>query len=130
MENWEFGAPAAHDWVVTHALQLGAVERKTPKADWAIDRAEASKESYAKERCEERGILFVPLAIDTFGGLGATAHEAVRKASSQARMCRGQDQELTRGRLVERVQVSLFRGIARQLLRRLAYDEEVPERPI
>ena len=95
-----------------------------------MENAEANKRSYAKEGCEERGVILLPLAVDTFGGFGSEAVEALEKVAKQTRMCRGEDTEMSRGRLLQRLQVVLFRGIARQLLRRLTYDEEVPERPI
>ena len=123
-DNWDHGRQCAHDWVVTHALQKEAVTRKTPDPDTALKHAEAYKNSYAKQRCEERGVDFLPLAIDTFGGFGELAQQAIRKAANGARLMRNEDCALSRSRLLQRLQVSAMMGVARQLLRRQTYDDD------
>jgi hypothetical protein len=125
--NWEFGFPAAHDWVVTHTLQSAAVTRKKLVADTALKNAEAHKNSYAKERCEAVGVTFIPLAVDTFGGFGELARSALCKVATHARLCRGADFGTTRGRLLQRLQATLMRGVARQLVRRIKHEDEDAE---
>ena len=96
----------------------------------AVRVSEEHKNSYAKEVVEARGVAFVPLAADTFGGFGDSASDAISKVAAHARLCRGEDFELTRTRLVQRLQVAVMRGVARQLLRRITHpgnDNETDE---
>lgn len=126
VENWEFGKVAAHDWVISHTLQRSLLGASDPNA--AIERAEAAKISYARSRCEARGTLFLPLAADSFAGFGDCARSAIRRAVAQGRLYRGNalcDRNTSQRSLMQRLQVTVLRGVARQLLRRLAVDDPV-----
>ena len=123
VNGWEHGRSAAHDWVVTHALQKTALDAAgEKKANFALEQAEVKKDSYAKRRCEERGLDFIPMAMDTFGGVGSAAKKAINVAVSHARIHHGNalyDRTLSRRALLQRLQVAVMRGVARQLLRRM-----------
>ena len=132
VDNWEFGRSAAHDWVVGHVLQKAALNAgRGRNPDYVVEQAELRKDSYAKERCELRGLDFVPMAMDTFGGVGEAAKKAIGVAVAHARIFRGNalcDRSLSRLALRQRLQVAVMRGVGRQLLRRLGVrenDEEV-----
>ena len=104
---------------------LDAAGGKNP--DFALEQAESKKDSYAKRRCVERGLDFVPMAMDTFGGVGSAAKKAINVAVAHARIHHGNalyDRTLSRRALLQRLQVTMMRGVARQLLRRMAVGEE------
>ena len=128
VDGWEFGKSAAHDWVVGHVLQKSAVDganRKDP--DFVLRQSESRKDSYAKQRCQSRGLDFVPLAMDTFGGMGEKAQKAIRDVVAHARIFRGNalcDRSLSLLGMRQRLQVAVMRGVARQLLRRLGVGDE------
>ncbi len=127
VENWVEGRAAAHDWVITHVWQKEAEERNKTEPNWALEKAEAYKESGAKEDVERRGMVFVPMAADTFGGFGAAAKEAVRRAVARGRLLEGNalcDRYATQRGTLQSLQVGVMRGVARQLLRRLVVVEE------
>ena len=128
VDGWEFGRSAAHDWTVGHVLQKAALDANNAKnPNFVLEQAESHKDSYAKDRCRLRGLDFVPLATDTFGGMGAAAEKAIGVAVAHARIFRGNalcDRALCRRMLTERLQVAVMRGVARQLLRRLGADDE------
>ena len=74
-----------------------------------------------------RGLDFVPLAMDTFGGVGERAQHAISIVVANARIYRGNalyDRNVSRRGLTQRMQVAVMRGVARQLLRRLVVAEE------
>jgi hypothetical protein len=123
VDNWDHGAQCAHDWIVTHTLQRAAVTRVNLDPDAALRTAEAHKNSYAKEACESADVDFLPLAADTFGGFGDLAKQAITKAASHAKLCRGADARGARSRILQRLQVSAMKGIARQLLRRVTHED-------
>ena len=126
VDGWEFGRSAAHDWVVSHTLQKAALEAgKGRRPTLTLEQSERRKDSYAKRRCEMRGLDFLPLAMDTFGGVGERAKKAISIVVANARIFRGNalyDRNVSRRGLTQRMRV--MRGVARQLLRRLAVDEE------
>ena len=129
VDGWKYGRSAAHDWVVSHALQKTALDAgKGKKANFALEQAERNKNSYAKRICEERGLDFLPMAMDTFGGVGEGTKKAIGVAVAHARIHRGNtlyDRTLSRRALLQRLQVAVMRGVARQLLRRLCGGEEM-----
>ena len=110
-------------------MQKAALEAgKGTRPNFTLEQSERRKNSYAKRRCEARGLDFVPLAMDTFGGVGERAKKAISIAVAHARIFRGDalyDRNVSRRGLTQRLQVALMRGVARQLLRkRLAVDAE------
>ena len=117
--------------MVSHTLQKAAIEAgKGRRPNFTLEQSERRKDSYAKRRCEARGLDFVPLAMDTFGGVGERAEHAIAIAVAHARIYRGSalyDRNVSRRGLVQRMQVAVMRGVARQLLRRLAVAEEEEE---
>ena len=124
VDNWSFGRQCAHDWVITHTLQKSSLHRANPDPALPLADAESYKISYAKEVCERRGIAFQPLAADSFGGFGCEAERAISKVSREAQLLRGSD-VLPATHLRQRLQMSILKGLARQLLRRLTYGEAV-----
>ena len=129
VDGWKHGRSAAHDWVASHALQKTALDAgKGKKANFALEQAERNKNSYAKRICEERGLDFLPMAMDTFGGVGEGTKKAIGVAVAHARIHRGNtlyDRTLSRRALLQRLQVAVMRGVARQLLRWLCGGEEM-----
>ena len=113
---------------MSHTLQKAALEAgKGRRPNFTLEQSERRKDSYAKQRCEVRGLDFVPLAMDTFGGVGERAKKAISIVVANARIFRGNalyDRNVSRRGLTQRMQVAVMRGVARQLLRRLAVDEE------
>ncbi|MCP5015701.1 MAG: hypothetical protein GY938_10590, partial [Ketobacter sp.] len=112
------------DWVVTHVIQQATP--LDPEPNWAVRHAEAHKDSYALARCRERNIEFVPLAIDTFGGFGGVALNAIRRAVLEGRFGRDHDRNISEPNYMMRLSVAALRGVAYQLLRRGAMAE-MPE---
>jgi hypothetical protein len=127
VENWKEGRAAAHDWVITHVWQKEAEERGKTDPNLALEKAEAYKELGAKEDVEKRGMVFVPMAADTFGGFGVAAKDAVRRVVARGRIFEGNalcDRHATQKGMLQSLQVGVMRGIARQLLRRLVVVDE------
>ena len=74
-----------------------------------------------------RGLDFVPLTMDTFGGVGERAKKASSIVVADARIFRGNalyDRNVSRRGLTQRMQVAVMRGVTRELLRRLAVVDE------
>lgn len=125
VSSWKCGNSAAHDWVISHVAQKAALAQKDP--NWSLLHAEGYKVSAASERCAKRSIAFIPLAGDTFGGFGVEATAAAGVAASAGRLYRGfagdRDSSLTASGILQRLRVEVLKGVARQLLRRLAVED-------
>ena len=123
VDDWAFGRRAAHDWVVTHVCQKLALKRQPPSPNLPLEIAEDRKISYARGRCERRGVEFLPLVADSFGGFSPVALGAISRVAKEARLRRGRDADTTISNITQRLQVALFKGVARQLLRRVVHRE-------
>ncbi len=64
----------------------------------------------------------MPLAADTFGEFGSKAEEAMHEMTKQERLLRGTC-ATPLIHVLQRLQCAVFRGVARQLLRRLTHHE-------
>ena len=117
-----FGRQCAHDWVITHTLQKSSLAHASVDPATSLADAEAYKNSYAKSTCEANGIDFLPLAADTFGGFGVQAEAAMHKILKDHQLLRGVDAPPAT-HLRQHLQISVLRGVSRQLLRRLTHSE-------
>ena len=75
----------AQDWAVVHPMtqKILSVKKLDPYA--AVSQAEERKKRLESGMCEEAGVGFVPLAMDTFGGFGPSATEALEVVANQMR---------------------------------------------
>ncbi|MCP4268048.1 MAG: hypothetical protein GY777_21170, partial [Candidatus Brocadiaceae bacterium] len=119
VQPWRLGRDAAHDWVVTHTLKASTLGRGGGDPQRFLDWAEDRKYKYADARCHKNELDFLPLAVDTFGGFGVVASHAIDTLANQLRLFRGKEAGPARQRAIQRLQVTLFRGIAYQILRRI-----------
>ena len=112
VDGWEFGRSAAHDWVMSHTLQKAALEAgKGRRPNFTRKQSERRKDSYAKRRCEARGLDFVPLAMDTFGGVGERAKKAISIVVARARIFKEKafyDRNVSWRGLTQRMQVAVM----------------------
>ncbi|MCP5114987.1 MAG: hypothetical protein GY953_29505, partial [bacterium] len=104
------------DWMITHIFQQATP--RCPDASWAVRHAESHKDSYALARCRARGIDFIPLAVDTFGGFGGVALKAIHRAVLEGRFGRDHDPFMTEKNYRMRLSIAALRGVALQLARR------------
>ena len=62
------GKSTCLDFTTTNALQAATLEGCAEDVAFAVDRAVATKFCKYMERCEAEGLVYIPLAIETFGG--------------------------------------------------------------
>ena len=56
------------DFTTTNALQAATMEKCTTDGAYVVDQAVARKLRACEDRCEVEGLMFIPLAVGTFGG--------------------------------------------------------------
>jgi hypothetical protein len=75
--------------------------------------------------CESAGVDFMPLAMDTFGGFGPSATEALEVVADQIRTLKGEEEdekEYKAKRIAQKLRVVMLRFVARQILSRTNVD--------
>ena len=78
LPSWKSGRPAALDVTATSPMQPNIINHATEKSGYALEAAEERK--YAHENsCSEQGISFIPLAVESLGGLSVTLNKVLKQ---------------------------------------------------
>ena len=80
---WEQGKDAALDICVVNPLQGTLVERVAEEGKAAGCHRSGTKMSKYRDRCDQGGLSFIPIAVDTFGGWHPTSLDALSKLGRQ-----------------------------------------------
>ena len=68
IRGWSSGKSTCLDFTATNSLQAATLEGCAEDGAFAVDRAVATKLRKYADRCEAEGLVYIPLAINTFGG--------------------------------------------------------------
>ena len=98
--------------IINHAVE---------KSGYAIEAAEERKFAQHENSCSEQGILFVPLAVESFGGLSATLKKTLKRKVllADSRTYQSQGHTIAVERLAQSVSVVIVRGSAILLFARV-----------
>ena len=112
--TWSAGRPAAFDVTVTSPLQLSLLSRAAETPGASLEVAEDRKFSKHEKNCEEQGISFFPLAVETLGGRSALAIKTLKSVAilADARRSGSRDARVAPVRLLQSLSVCLMRGNA------------------
>jgi hypothetical protein len=117
--NWAGGQDAAFDVTVVNPLQAATVEEAAVTPGHALTYAFTRKMNGAAEDCQRQGIVFLPIAVETFGGWHQAAEREVKKlAAAQARQT-GQEEGEASKHAFTRLSILLMRGNAAILSNRI-----------
>jgi hypothetical protein len=114
--NWQAGASAAHDWTVTHLMVSRSLRKPDVDLSEVLKAAESRKVSHAQDVCLSRGITFIPLAMDTFCGLGNQASKCIRKLVTDFRLRKGKQPLVTESHLTQRLRCVMLKGLVAQIM--------------
>ena len=106
---WERGHPAAMDVTVISPLQQLTLSGASSIAGHALQVAEERKRAAHAEACRSAGISFIPLAMETIGGL---SHELINTIKCISRMQAnrlGTSPSDAFRQLVQRLSIALWR---------------------
>ena len=119
--GWKGEDACAQDWAVVHPMtKKGLGARKLDPYE-AVTQAEERKKRLESSMCADAGVGFVPLAMDTFGGFGPSASEALEVVADQMRTLKGeedQEKEFRAKRLAQKLRITMFRAMGHQILAR------------
>ena len=93
-----------------------------------MERAFNRKVQGAAQACQEQGIAFLPIPMETLGGFHKVAFEQVRRIGAAVARHQGIEEHVATKQLFQRLSVTLMRGNAALLMsRRPDTDMAVPE---
>ena len=119
IRGWAGGQDAAYDVTVINPLQDLTREGAAANPGHAADVAYQRKMQGAAEDCRAQGIVFLPLAAETFGGWHEVAVLQVKKLASALARHNGQDEGEAAGHMWSRLGVLLQRGNAMLMANRI-----------
>ena len=118
--TWSAGRSAAFDVTVTSPLQLSLLSRAAETPGASLEVAEDRKFLKHEKNCEEQGISFFPLAVETLGGWSALAIKTLKSNAilADARRSGSRDARVAPVRLLQSLSVCLMRGNATMIVSR------------
>ena len=123
--RWVDGKDGALDVTVTSPLCKTNMARAAAEAGSALKSAYERKVQGAAAACQEQGLAFLPIAMETLGGLHqVTIAQLKRLASALARQA-GEDEGTATRQLFQRVALGLMRGNAVMMVSRSPDDDMI-----
>ena len=102
-------------------MQPNIINHAAEKSGYAIKAAEEQMYAQHINSCFEQGILFVPLAVESLGGLSVTLRNALKRIAllADSRNYQSQGHALAFDRLAKSGSVVIVRGLATTMLARV-----------
>ena len=119
IRGWAGGQDAALDVTVINPLQDLTREGAAAKPGHAADVAYERKMTSAADECRAQDIVFLPMAVETFGGWHEVAEEQVKKLASALARHNGQEEGEAISHTWSRLGVLLQRGNAAMMANRI-----------
>ena len=124
--NWKHGSPAAVDVTLTCPLQSTVINRAAEEVGYACKLAEERKFAASAQLCEQSGIDFIPLAMETSGGFGSRATSFLTVLAERCADNNMRDRIAEKRELFQRINVAIHRSNANMLLSRITVAESEP----
>ena len=112
------GQPAALAVTITSPLQASLISDAARTCGFPLTLAEDRKIGHYYQKCSDMGIHFIPLALETFGGLSETTRKTLRGIAllSDNRGFQPSGLSVAFSRLAQAVSISAMRGSATMLI--------------
>ena len=91
LRHWSKGKDAALDVTVTSPLAATNVQGAATTAGASLSKAFERKVRSAREACRGQGLVFIPLAMETLGGLHEVVVDQVKQLGSALARRTGQE---------------------------------------
>ena len=125
IRRWTNGKDSAIDVTVTGPLSPTNVSGAAAKAGDALEKAVNLKLRETAEDCRREGLVFLPFAVETLGGLHKGAVTQVKLLASALARCKGLEEGEVTGQLLGRLSLTLMRANALMLSSR-CQDADFP----
>ena len=107
---------------MTSPLASSYVAGAAAKAGSTLEKACQRKLRETAEACRQEGLVFLPLAMETLGGLHAGAVSLVKQIAAALARKNGQEESVVTSQLFGRLSLNLMRGNALMLSSRFQAD--------
>ena len=123
--RWVDGKDGALDVTVTSPLCQTNMARAAAEAGSALRSAYERKVQGAAAACQEQGLSFLPIAMETLGGLHQVATVQLKRLASALARQAGEDEGTATRQLFQRVALGLMRGNAVMMVSRSPDDDMI-----
>ena len=110
IRRWVNGKDGAIDVTVISPLSPSNVQCAAAKAGGALDKAHQRKVKDTAEACRLEGIVFLPFAVETLGGLHSGAVAQVRQLAAALTRCKGVEEGEVTSQIFGRLSLALMRA--------------------
>ena len=127
IRRWSNGRDAAIDVTVTSPLAASNVESAAAEAGASLDKAVQRKLRDTEEAVRQEGLVFLPFAVETLGGLHAGAVTQVKQIAAALAVARskGLEESEATSQLFGKVSLTLMRSNAMMLSAHQQYSDFV-----
>ena len=120
IRRWVDGKDGTIDVTVTGPLAQSNVASAAAAADagGALEKAFKRKVEGAAQACQEQGISFLPVAVETLGGFHKVAVEQTQRIGAALSRHQGIEENIAIKQLFQRMSITLMRGNAAMIMSR------------
>ena len=123
IRRWHDGKDGALDVTVTGPLAKTNVRAAAAEAGSSLSKAFDRKVQGAAAACQLQGLVFLPLAVETLGGLHRVAVEQLKRLGAAVGRHQGSDERVSSRQLFQRLSLTLMRGNAALIIGRRPDDD-------
>ena len=102
------------------------MEAAAAEAGSALEKAFKRKVQGAAQACQQQGLAFLPVAVETLGGFHMAAVEQVKRIGAALAWHQGSEEQVATRQLFQRLSLTLMRGNAAMLMSRRPDDQFAP----
>ena len=118
LRNWTSGKDTCLDITIVNALRTDLVSRAATEPGHALTTAYAKKWKSYGEQCENEGLTFIPLPMDTLGALHTSTIAQIDKLARAVARANGSEEEECVRHLFQRTSIQLTRSNVTMILNR------------
>ena len=123
IRRWHDGKDGALDVTVTGPLAKSNVRAAAAEAGSALSKSFDRKVQGAAAACQQQGLVFLPLAMETLGGVHKVGVEQLKRLGAAVGRQQGSDERVATRQLFQRLSLTLMRGNAALLTGRRPDDD-------
>lgn len=110
LPDWSLGRDTALDVSVTSPIQASLVERAAEVTGYAADARFKTKIASNYSACNQQGVEFIPLIVETHGGWDPRSLKVIKKIAGQLSSHTGKDQAEATNHLLQKLAISLVKS--------------------
>ena len=118
IRRWSDGKDAALDVTVTSPLASSNLAAATARPGGALEKAYDRKMRDTADACRQQGLVFLPMALETLGGMHQVAVNQLKRLGAALARHNGTDEREAVSQLFQRISLHLMRGNAALLTSR------------